>query len=73
MTKFGIGQSVRVTDKESPYWNYAGTVRQIVGLDFDVSNIIDQYIVEFIDWPEGKSPTSEFIERQLTEAPDVIV
>ena len=73
MTKFGIGQPVRVIDKESPYCNYAGTVRQIVGLDFGVSNIIDQYIVEFIDWPEGKSPTSEFIERQLAEAPDVIV
>lgn len=72
MTKFGVGQPVRVIDKESDYCGYAGTVRQIIGLDFGVSNIIDQYIVEFIDWPDGKPPTSEFIERQLADAPDVI-
>jgi hypothetical protein len=73
MTKFGIGQPVRVIDKESAYWNYAGTIKQIVGLDFGVSNIIYQYIVEFIDWPDYKAPTAEFIERQLIEAPDIIV
>ena len=73
MIKFGIGQPVRVIDKESTYWNYAGTIKQIVGLDFDVSNIIDQYIVEFIDWPDYKAPTAEFIERQLIEVPDIIV
>lgn len=73
MTKFGIGQPVRVIDKESPYCNYPGTIRQIIGLDFGVSNIVDQYIVEFIDWPQDKPPTSEFIERQLEEAPDVVV
>jgi|GEM_PF-4268116 hypothetical protein len=73
MTKFGVGQPVRVTDEESAYCNYIGTIKQIIGLDFGVSNIVDQYVVEFIDWPEGYAPSAEFIERQLIEAPDVAV
>jgi len=73
MTKFGVGQPVRVIDDESSYYNYSGTVRQIIGIDFGVSKVVDQYVVEFIDWPEGCAPTSEFIERQLVDAPDAIV
>ena len=73
MPKFGVGQPVKVIDEESSYLNYTGTVRQVIGIDFGVSKVVDQYIVEFIDWPEGCAPTSEFIERQLAEAPDAIV
>lgn len=73
MSKYGIGQPVKVTDKESSYWNYTGTVRQVTGIDFGAGADADLYIIEFIDWPDGCSPTSRFSERQLADAPDAII
>ena len=52
MIRFDVGQTVRVIDKDSPYCNYTGTVRQIIGLDFGISDMIDKFVVDFIDWPE---------------------
>jgi hypothetical protein len=72
MIRFDVGQTVRVIDKDSPYCNCTGTVRQIIGLDFGISDMIDKFVVDFIDWPEGKPPAAEFIERQLEDAPTVI-
>ncbi|MBT3363473.1 MAG: hypothetical protein HN929_01150 [Chloroflexi bacterium] len=69
MVRFDMGQTVRVIDADSPYCNCTGIVRQIVGLDFGISDMIDKYIVVFPDWPKDKSPTAEFIERQLEDAP----
>ena len=73
MSKFAVGQVVRVVDDESGYNGYAGMIRQIIGIDFGVSNVVDQYIVEFSNWPDGYAPTCEFIERQLVDAPDAIL